>query len=375
MFKALSRWTLILGLLAGCSTEVAPETVNADVSQVAVRLDSASVMRTGSGKFKVQWVAASPSAEEVAVLVADRAGATANEAIEVGRAASSAGSVEVELPEAMAGTFRPYFQLVVPGQTLRVAERSVGFEGQPNFRDLGGYETADGGRVKWGQLFRSGEMSGLTAADAEQLAALGIAVVCDLRESREREEAPSPWPAEGGPEVLTGVDPESAAWDALARLETGEQARELMAEGYPRTVEDKAGAYQAMFERLTVGEQPLVVHCSAGKDRAGIASSLVLHALGVPRAVVLADYELTNEYSGRLRERGEEESDATAALLAALPAEVLEALLDADRTYLIAAWDYMESTYGSVDGYLEQKLGVDAAAKQRLRELYVEPGG
>lgn len=148
--------------------------------------------------------------------------------------------------------------------------RLIPLEGGRNFRDLGGYLTSDGRRVKWRKLFRSGSMAGLTAADYGSLSSLSIKIVCDLRTAQEIE----------------------------AELSTPKMARAAMIQGYRRLPFEQVPAHRELFRRLAAGDVPLVFNCSAGKDRAGTAAALILSALGVLRDAL----GITDEVSYAIRQ-------------------------------------------------------------------------
>lgn len=252
-------------------------------------------------------------------------------------------------------------------------QRVLPLEGGRNFRDLGGYPTADGHSVKWGVLYRSGSMVGLTAHDYAYLGTLGIRVVCDFRDTRERKAEPTAWPAPGAPEILT----EDYSLDYAGFLPsgpmsswTGAAARERLAASYPRMLQQFNGQYRRMFAELLAGKAPLAFHCSAGKDRTGIAAALLLTALGVPRETVIADYLLTNQ---TLDQASLMTGKATATSpWAQLPADVRTAFFGADRSYIEAALGVIDAHPGGADGYLKDELGLGPAERAQLRKLYLD---
>lgn len=252
-------------------------------------------------------------------------------------------------------------------------QRVLPLEGGRNFRDLGGYRTSDGHSVRWGVLFRSGSMVGLTPHDYAYLGRLGIRVVCDFRDTRERKAEPTAWPAPGAPEMLS--DDYSLDYAGLLPAGpmstwTGAAARERLAASYPRMLQQFNSQYRRMFAELLAGKAPLAFHCSAGKDRTGIAAALLLTALGVPRETVIADYLLTNQ---TLDPASLLAGKATATSpWAQLPVDVRAALFGADRSYIEAALAVVDAHPGGADGYLNDELGVGPAERARLRKLYLD---
>ena len=254
-------------------------------------------------------------------------------------------------------------------------ERLLPLQGGRNFRDLGGYRTADGRRVKWGVLFRSGAMSGLTPADYVWLEKRGIRVVCDFRDNSERAADPVNWPAAHAPQVLS----DDYRMDNAMTLPagdmahwTGEQARAAMAAGYPRILASFNGQFRRMFGELLAHRVPLAFNCTAGKDRTGIAAALVLTALGVPRETVIADYLLTNRYLDGAKIVQGNAKNATFVAMAKMPPEALHAMMVADRSYIEAALLVVDSHKGGALGYLHDEMGLSRADILRLRALYLQ---
>ena len=226
---------------------------------------------------------------------------------------------------------------------------SVRLEGAPNFRDLGGYATRDGRHVVAGLVFRSEKLSELTPGDVARIKGLGIRNVIDLRTAEERRREPDAWRA---PAVYESPKPDLAATMGVRDPDaTPEQMRARMIRNYEQMPALYVDEYSAFFRRLVAGGAPLIVHCTAGKDRTGVASALLLTALGVPRSTVVADYVLTNK---RLVFRPQ----VAQASLVAVSAPARSVLMSADPVFINAALDSVDRQYGSIDGYLKQALGL-----------------
>lgn len=252
-------------------------------------------------------------------------------------------------------------------------QRVLPLEGGQNFRDLGGYRTRDGRQVRWGLLYRSGAMNGLTERDFTQLQARGIRTVCDFRSAAERAGAPVHWPAAVRPAIFAEDYAMERDFAGLMRPDlTGAQAAAAMTAAYARMPMRFAGQYRRMFAELVAGRAPLAFNCSAGKDRTGIAAALILTALGVPYATVTEDYLLSNRYfDPRRGASGTVADDRTAAFMKRLPPDALQALMGVDRRYLDAAFATMQAQPGGLDGYMRDQLGLDAAALRTLRSRYL----
>jgi protein-tyrosine phosphatase len=248
--------------------------------------------------------------------------------------------------------------------------RDLGLTGLHNARDLGGYPTADARTVRPGLLLRSGALGSATPEDVAALQALGVGVVIDLRgDSEIALFGQGPWTGTRAHLPITdltqalfsrmvdgGSDGEPLAEDEVVKV---------MIEMYRQFVADEscraafASALALIAEQATQGT-PILFHCTAGKDRTGWLSALVLSALGTDRETVIADYLLTGERAAQGRG-----AVARAKLVATVRGMVgerqpIEPLLDVRREYLQAAFDEAETMYGSVEALLREGLGVDA---------------
>ncbi len=246
--------------------------------------------------------------------------------------------------------------------------RHVPLEGNLNLRDLGGYLSTHGGHVRRGCLFRSDELHTLTDADLEVVAALGVRVVFDLRNDRERVDRPSRLPP--GVEVHERTSPPTRASGGLTF------ERRLVEGRLPERDDDEfAAGYVDMLTRLApeltrivnlaiaARERPLLFHCVAGKDRTGITAAILLGILGVPGDTILDDYELTTHYT----------SDARLAAVVDLLDERgvdhdrVRPFFEARRRVLEIALDHLHTTWGGFDQYAVDALGVAADVPDRLR--------
>lgn len=260
-------------------------------------------------------------------------------------------------------------------RSANAPERVLRLEGVRNFRDLGGYHTGDGRRVRWRRLFRSASLGSLTPADHATLDRLGLRAVFDLRATDEREKEPVRWTGSPGPRLLDHdyLLDLSALRQVLPRPDADvEAARGAFRALYASLPTRFVPAYRGLFEALLQGEAPLAFNCSAGKDRTGVGAALLLTALGVPRETLFEDYLLSNEHYRPGPEVAAAMSGRHGDWLLTLRPEMMQVMLQVDASYLEAAFATIERDHGSVEGYLEQALGVDRAARERLRERYTE---
>ena len=241
--------------------------------------------------------------------------------------------------------------------------RTLGLAGASNFRDLGGY-LGDGARpLRWRRLFRSDHLAALTAHDLQVLAQLPLARAIDLRGVDES--ASQPYALPSVRQLALPIEPtvvqRAKAMAAAGQAMTAPIAQELMQDTYRAFVNDNTRQFAAFFDQLLTDDGPLVFHCTAGKDRTGFAAALVLLALGVSRETIMQDYLLTNALYRR-----------PAIVQGTAPEEALRVIWQVQEDFLLAALDAVEHDHGGIERYLRQHLGVDAAARQRLAQLYLE---
>ena len=276
----------------------------------------------------------------------------------------------------------------VPGE-VAAQRRILRFEGAVNLRDFGGYATEDGGRVATGRLYRCGTLADLTDGGKRAFAELDVKLICDLRRGDEKAAEPTPELAGAPGRLEIPIDPGSAV-AMRERLDEGgltlKERIDFMVGINRDLASNHAEDYARMFERLLELEDgAFLVHCSAGKDRTGFACALILHALGVSEATVLEDYLLTNEamdYEGYVQKRIRAEPSAGEREGPVPRKKQLWTHLEADREstmalfgvrpeYLRSAYDAIAAEFEGVEHYIEQAIGLDSAARQRLRSRYV----
>ena len=240
-----------------------------------------------------------------------------------------------------------------------------------NFRDFGGYPTTLGGMVKQGKLFRSGTMSLLTSADEQMLRSLGILAICDFRHRSERETHPTRWHVDSGVTYWCRDydEPTGALVDQLHHANARpEDIRQTMKALYRDIVVDHAPAYAEMFSMLAQGNLPLLINCTAGKDRTGVGAALVLAALGVSHERILADYTATNTVADWIMLF---DSDSSLQQHAHSNAEANAQLLLADPSYLEDTLKWIETERGGLESYLSN-IGIDSHALATIRDALIE---
>jgi protein-tyrosine phosphatase len=249
-------------------------------------------------------------------------------------------------------------------QVADSSQRLLKLEGAINFRDIGGYRTTDNKRVKWGKLYRSADISKLTDKDMGVLEARQILTVVDLRESDEIKKAPDRMLPRTD-YVTCSVTEQVQDWTRqMQGLTTGDS---LMMSFYSRTATFRK-KYRPLFQKLLQlpDTSALVYHCSAGKDRTGIGTALLLYALGVPMETIMQDYLATNEYR-----KGENEHlirQLSASMN--IPEKVAGDMASAKEQYLRTTFESIGRRYGSVDRFLKKELGVGKKQRKQLQKKF-----
>ena len=251
-------------------------------------------------------------------------------------------------------------------------------EGAPNFRDLGGLPAADGGRVRPGLVYRSEGPVRLTEADIGELQTIGFRLVCDLRSAGERDVEPNHWCAGGSMELLaldvsTDLRALSAeVWRTLAADPSPESARAAMLGNYRAMPRAMAPKLRLVFDKILDEDAlPLMIHCTAGKDRTGFAVAVLLLALGVPMVAVRTDYLKSAEFADN-RFHPAVVAGFTAAFGTPPAPETLAAMIATEPAYLEAALETAAREWGSWRGYLDAGVGLTDARRARLRSRLVE---
>jgi protein-tyrosine phosphatase len=269
---------------------------------------------------------------------------------------------------------RHYFEVLpVGGKGVITAERRIPLEGTVNFRDLGGYETTEGRRVKWGRIFRSDSLARLTPEDQEMLEKLGVKLVCDFRTPREVGKSPDLLPEETPVEYLhlplmRGEFDPSAAFERMRRGDVSWMTSEFLINGYLENIEAFAGVWGTLFNRLADPRSlPLIFHCTGGKDRAGTCAALILLALGVPEETVIEDHGLSNVYIADILERIFDHVRSFG-----IDPEKVAPYFTAPRECIVALLDHIREKYGSTAGYLETRAGVARKTLSQIKELLLE---
>jgi protein-tyrosine phosphatase len=264
--------------------------------------------------------------------------------------------------------------------TQQIPSTEPELAGVRNFRDVGGLPTTDGRRVRHGVLFRSGHLAHATEQDAAFLSSLGLHTIFDFRNAADHR-------LEGPDVELPGVrnvnlplsDPaDGSGFWRMVRDGEIDQLREMLGEGraanrmiasYRKIIRERTEEHARVLRSLAEDSLPALLHCAAGKDRAGLSIAVTLLALGVEREAIVADYLESNAKHRRYKVR---RSSTSKAGYSPEVMELLSPLFEARAAYLQAAFETIEETWGGVEAYLEQGLGVTPEIRERLRERLLD---
>lgn len=261
--------------------------------------------------------------------------------------------------------------LILPDS--RPFDADLHLDGVPNARDLGGYRTADGRRVRRGLVYRSGDLSAATPRDLERLQALDIRLVIDLRHDAEVESAPDRLPAEADYLRLPFNAPGHRLWQVVELIVNLRRLDAVLLRIYSDiALQTGAQGLGDILRLLATDDRalPVLIHCSAGKDRTGLTAAVLLSVLGVPDDVIFADYSLSNRYYAAFLAGTERQVEATARI--GIRASDLHPLLLADAATLEAIFSDLRGQFGSIEGYLHERAGIDSDTLDRLGARLLE---
>lgn len=342
--------------VAPASASVPKSPIQSLLSRAVIPFTTATVTAGAPGTWTINWSA--PRVRNVEILT----GTSSKTIRQLAGHGAGSGSITVT-----STATRPWFELVPDeGAPLVIASRDLGLASDANLRDAGGYRTTDGQWVRSGVAYRSAALT-LSPADAKVVNTLGITSDIDFRTTSEVAAAPDVVPTGAtyisanvlGTSSTTGYTAPTSAADARQLMITGEQGMV--------TLPSAQAAYRTYLNQLAASSSTVLYHCTAGKDRTGWASAVLLSLLGVPQSTIMQDYLLSNTY--------DLDSPAYQAELAAMPpaqAAIYEPLLAVDASYLNAGFDQVKTSYGSMYNYAVKGLHISPLTILKLRAKFLE---
>ena len=258
-------------------------------------------------------------------------------------------------------------------ENLREDTRKLPFTGAHNFRDLGGYKTSDGKTVKWGKVYRSDNLHSLTDEDLKYMERLNLKSVVDFRSDEERNEEPDRLTPDMTPILLPiKFEPEGVTENLTRDLTFGNlDSSNLLRDFNIILVKEFTEEYREFFRHIVDnGGEPFVLHCTAGKDRAGFGSAMILTVLGVPREKIIEDYLLTNTYVSDHVDRKLLETELKTFFRA--DSDNLRKINFVEERYIQAAFDTIDSHWGGMDQYISEGLNLTEEDIDKIRNYYLE---
>lgn len=265
------------------------------------------------------------------------------------------GTYALNVPDSI----RSYFQLITEDGKAILAENHLPMNGGYNFRDLGGIRTVEGKYIKWGKLFRADDLLNLDDADLHYLSSIPIHSVVDFRSGEEIKEAPDKMPGSVYNDYHLILNPGNISMEHIKANLNNIDFSHYMEDINIQLVSDSncISRYREFFKILQDEDNaPILYHCSAGKDRTGLATALILYSLGVDDKTIMEDYLLSGTYL----------QDKYNPMKERFPQ--LAPLLTVKSEYLQAALDKIKEDYGTIDNYLVTILDVDI---NKMKEIYL----
>ena len=263
--------------------------------------------------------------------------------------------------------------------------RHIKLDGQSNFRDLGGYKASDGRTLKWGKIYRSGELPRLSDKDVEILDSLGIRTVVNFLTDQEIAARGSDRLPEEVNEIRLPIDTKmeggGLAEEVLKARKTGDFSKvpvEINPLMHRILINEAAEQYSRLLRTIIEAENlPVVLHCSHGIHRTGTATAIILSVLGVPWETVREDYLLSNSYRAEEIEQRLAQLKLLAAENQGIQADEVDmtnakAFYVLQDSYIDASLDEAVKKYGSMENYLQQALGISADEIQKLKDILLE---
>jgi protein-tyrosine phosphatase len=242
-----------------------------------------------------------------------------------------------------------------------------------NLRDIGGYPTTDGKRVRWKQVYRSGTLNELSPSDVEQLAKHNLRLICDLRSPDEVADSPDDAARFGAHYKHLPIQADRSAMRQLrAAFFQPERLTDIMRESYNTIILEDNAAFigQILRDISDPANLPLLFHCTAGKDRTGVTAALLLAVLGVPDHIIAADYALSNRYYHRFRAQVAGVVKKVGWM--GLSVDSIHPLLIADGDMMIEMLAALRARYGSIEAYLTERAGLTPQHLHNLRQNLLE---
>ncbi|MFT3932915.1 MAG: tyrosine-protein phosphatase [Chitinophagaceae bacterium] len=253
-------------------------------------------------------------------------------------------------------------------QVADSSKREVKLQGVVNFRDIGGYETKDGRHVKWGKIYRSADLSRITPGGIDTLQKLRITYIADFRGPAEVKIAPDKYPSTATRVSLPAGSEHTGDSNYMKKMMIAAKDSGLIP--FYSDITYLGDRYKPLFaELLQVSPDSAVLfHCTAGKDRTGIAAALILYALNVDDQKIVDDYLASDYY----RKKETERSIKGMMAMYKMDEPTARNLMGVKEDYIMATYNAIVARYGTVDRYLEEVMGLTPEKRTLLQKKFLE---
>lgn len=265
--------------------------------------------------------------------------------------------------------------LSVPEYGKNATEKDSEIKKVYNFRAVGNIKNIDGRTLKEGKFYRSGHLNKLKKKSFDELEKLGIKEIIDLRNSKEIAQKPDHLPGNIIYKNYSAFEDEGDQLDQAKKLVLkgkvdGSDADKRMLEFYKDYVTENPEIIKKIINEILESDQPILYHCTAGKDRTGITTALILTILKFDKETIYNDYLLSNNYRKKLVDKRLNLANNLHFLYPKMDINVLEKLSWVEADYLDAAFNEINKKYGSVDNYIQQVLGISENKRQEYIQKF-----
>lgn len=270
---------------------------------------------------------------------------------------------------------RPYFNVITKNDTTTLANRNIYFKKVDNFRDIGGLTTKDGTMVQWGKIYRSDNLSQLRKSEFDKFNNLNIQTVFDLRTATEIKGKDDNLP-NGVKYVHASLVEDDA--DVINQMRgkvlrgevSNEQSVALMQDLYTSIISDNIPMLRQFINQVLDANAPVLYHCSAGKDRTGITTVLILSILNVDRQIIIDEYLMSDYYRRQRVESTLKKAKMAKIVKPHIALKAIQNFMSVDERYIQTAFDEIDTKYGGMDNFIRNQLGIsDARRKELIKKL------
>lgn len=264
-----------------------------------------------------------------------------------------------------------FSQKTLEEKETNAEKRYLNFKKTTNFRDIGGISTLDGKTVKWGKIYRSDNLSKLKKKEFSRFDALQIKTVIDLRTKAEIAEKEDNLPLDTDyisvPIVSDQGDLMGQMKGKVLRGEVSEEeSKILMKAFYTKCVTDNIPLLQDVITKIATSEEPILYHCSAGKDRTGIVTAILFSILNVDRETIVNEYLLSNYYRSSKIKSTINKAKLLKVIKPKLNTEVIVNFMSVDKDYINSVFEIIDTNYGGMDQFIEKQLKIDPFQRKKI---------